>query len=93
MFSRYTSLVSSSLTRRQANAVEFAIKESIFSVCVCVSIRGSRVFGCCLDASKAFDCVDHHALFQKILRNLPPVRVLSPILFTVYINDLLLDLH
>ena len=82
------------------------------------------MFGCFLDASKAFDRVDHHALFQKLLRrNLPPVvvwlllfwyqqrsvqvrwqsslsepfgvsngvwqaRVLSPILFTVYIDDL-----
>ena len=35
--------------------------------------RGSRVFGCFLDASKAFDRVDHHALFQKLLR--PPVVV------------------
>ena len=38
--------------------------------------RGSRVFGCFLDASKAFDRVDHHALFQKLLRrNLLPVVV------------------
>ena len=87
------------------------------------------MFGCFLDASKAFDHVDHHALFQKLRgRNLPPVvvqlllfwyqkqslqvrwqstlsepfavsngvrqgGVLSPILFTVYIDDLLLDLH
>ena len=87
------------------------------------------MFGCFLDASKAFDHVDHHALFQKLLRrNLPPVvvrllffwyqkqslqvrwqstlsepfgvsngvrqgGVLSLILFTIYIDDLLLNLH
>ena len=38
--------------------------------------RGSRVFVCFLDASTAFDHVDHHALFQKLLgRNLPLVVV------------------
>ena len=38
--------------------------------------RESRVFGCFLDASKAFDRVDHHALFLKLLRrNLLPVVV------------------
>ena len=35
----------------------------------------SSVFGCFLDASKAFDRVDHH-LFDKLLQhNLPPVVV------------------
>ena len=34
------------------------------------------MFGWFLDASKAFDSVEHHALFQKLLRrNLPPVVV------------------
>ena len=35
---------------------------------------GSRVLGCFLDASKAFDRVDHGLLFQKLgKRGLPPV--------------------
>ena len=89
---------------------------------------GSPVFACFLDASKAFDLVDHKILFQRLLdRDLPShlirfllswyknqsmsvkwgesfsapfsvsngVRqggVLSPILFTLYIDDLLVDL-
>ena len=90
--------------------------------------NGSPVFGCFLNASKAFDRVNHDILFRKLVeRNLPPcllrlllhwykeqkmqvcwntslspsfgvsrgVRqggVLSPILFTVYLDNLLLGL-
>ena len=91
--------------------------------------NGSNVFGCFLDASKAFDRVSHLKLFSKLLeKNLPPtiirllfswyrdqkssvlwnktlsenlsvsngVRqggVLSPILFIVYIDELLTRLE
>ena len=84
--------------------------------------NGSTVYGCFLDASKAFDRVDHTSLFKKLLdRKVPPVvvrvllswyvnqrasvlwnkclsqkfsgvwqgGVLSRILFTIYIDDLL----
>ena len=91
--------------------------------------NGSTVYGCFLDASKAFDHVDHTLLFEKLLqRHLSPVvvrillawytdqragilwngslshkfsisnglwqgGVLSPILFTVYMDDLLVELE
>ena len=89
----------------------------------CNNINGSPIYGCFLDASKAFDHVNHFILFLK--HNLSPVitrkllnwysdqrtcvswnsnksekfpvsngvrqdKVLLPILFTVYIDDLLL---
>ena len=93
------------------------------------NINDSKVYGCFLDASKAFDRVNHATLFTKLLqRNLSPVvarallswysdqrlcvswnnklsskflvsngvrqgGVLSPILFTIYIDDLLLELQ
>ena len=96
----------------------------IKNVVNCYVQRKNQVYGCFLDASKAFDLVDHNDLFQRLLeRNLPsPVvrflvhwyqnqkmcvrwnathsgtfsvrngvrqgSVLSPILFTVYLDEL-----
>ena len=38
--------------------------------------KGSSVFGCFLDASKAFDRVSHLKLFNRLLeKNLPPISI------------------
>ena len=36
--------------------------------------KGSEVFSCCMDMSKAFDCLRHSVLFRKLLAaNIPPI--------------------
>ena len=104
--------------------LQFGFKSG-FSTDLCTGLLKCTVYGCLLDASKAFDRVDHTLLFLKLLdKNLPipitrfllswystqeayicwnsknsvsfPISngvrqggVLSPILFAVYLDDLL----
>ena len=118
--------------------LQFGFKSG-FSTTLCTGImkavinrylnRESKVYACLIDASKAFDLVDHSILFEKLLeRNMPKplvrlllrwyksqhlsvrwmgkssdyfqvsngVRqggVLSPILFTIYVDSLLESLR
>ena len=121
-----------------ATSLQFGFKPGFFSdLCTGLLknvihkylVNNSHVYGCFLDASKAFDRVNHSLLFEKLLnRDLPPViarlllswyssqqlkvrwvktfsncfhtingvhqgGVLFPILFTVYIDDLLIALE
>ena len=114
--------------------LQFGFKSG-FSTTLCTGVlkavinrylnNGSKVYACLIDASKAFDLVDHHILFDKLLERgtpKPVVRlllrwyksqqlcirwmgrsseyfkvtngvrqggVLSPILFTIYLDSLL----
>ena len=121
-----------------ASDLQFGFKSG-FSTTLCTGVLkavinrylngGSKVYACLIDASKAFDLVDHSVLFKKLLqRNMPKplVRfllrwyksqhlrirwmgkssdcfqvsngvcqggVLSPILFTIYVDSLLESLR
>ena len=120
-----------------SHSLQFGFKSG-FSTTFCTGLvknviskfirNGSSVLGCFLDASKAFDLVDHHKLFQKLIArglSLPILHflsnwyssqelkvcwgsclsepfcvsngvrqggVLSPVLFTVYLDGLLDEL-
>ena len=69
-----------------SNALQFGFKRG-HSTSLCTAIvknvvlhymhNGSAVLGCFLDASKAFDLVDHGILFQKLLDRGLPLPVIN----------------
>ena len=66
------------------SSLQFGFKP-VYSTTLCTGVvknvfsryihRGSSVLGCCLDASKAFDLVDHGMLFDKLLTRGLPVSI------------------
>ena len=50
--------------------------------------RNGWVDGIYLDLKKAFDKVPHNGLWSPVLSGDPQVSVLAPIMFAVYINDM-----
>ncbi len=131
-------LVTKYADKLKTSNLQFSFKSKHSTVMCCLSLkdvityyqnRGSTVYACFIDASKAFDCVWHDILFQFLKqRGLPPIAlrllidmyrrqssriiwdncyseyfgaencvrqggVASPILFTVYLDELLVRLE
>ena len=54
----------------------FAVAEHTFATVVCYKSQSSSVYVCFMDASNAFDRVNHWTLFKKLIdRGMPDVFV------------------
>ena len=63
--------------KHSADICIYAFKEAVLKYCS----LNSNVYSCFLDASKAFDRVDHYVLFEKLIKRGIPLYIIRILVF------------